>query len=70
MLNQVALKLVSRLDALKGQSTVVNLNHVFSAFTGDVIAKICWEAEENMLDDPDFFPHWYVGVRIFTKAHH
>ncbi|KAL8906325.1 MAG: hypothetical protein Q9207_002100 [Kuettlingeria erythrocarpa] len=34
-------------------------DHAFSAFTGDVIGKICCESKEDFLDHPDFAPQWF-----------
>ena len=60
MLVQVIEKLVGRLEALKGTNTVIRLDHVFSAFSGDVIGRICCEDKEDFLDDPNFAPEWYT----------
>lgn len=60
MLAEVVEKLAGRIEALKGTPTVVRLDHVFSAFAGDVVGRICWEDKEEFLDDPDFAPEWYV----------
>ncbi|KAL8766268.1 MAG: hypothetical protein Q9194_006310 [Teloschistes cf. exilis] len=61
MLAEVVDKLAGRIEGLKGTPTVVRLDHVFSAFAGDVVGRICWEDKEEFLDDPDFAPEWYVG---------
>ena len=52
-------KMDRRLQSLKLSNRVVRLDHVFSAFTGDVIGNICCESPPNFIDDPDFAPHWY-----------
>lgn len=52
-------KMDHRLQSLKGSNRVIRLDHVFSAFAGDVIGKICCESPPNFIDDPDFAPHWY-----------
>ena len=48
-----------RIQSLKGSNRVIRLDHVFSAFSGDVIGKICCESPPDFIDDPDFAPHWY-----------
>ncbi|KAL9577881.1 MAG: hypothetical protein Q9212_006084 [Teloschistes hypoglaucus] len=58
MLAEVVVKLDGRIEALKGTPTVVRLDHVFSAFAGDVVGRICWEDKEEFLDDSDFAPEW------------
>ena len=52
-------KMERGLQSLQGSNRVIRLDHVFSAFSGDVIGKICCESPPNFIDDPDFAPHWY-----------
>lgn len=52
-----------RLEAFKGTNVVVRLDYAFAAFSGDVIGRICCEDKEDFLDDPDFAPQWYAGLR-------
>ena len=59
ILAEVVQKLAWRLEALKGTHSVVRLDHAFSAFSGDIIGRICWEGKEEFLDDPNFAPEWY-----------
>jgi hypothetical protein len=61
MIADVALHLESRVTALKGTGTIIRLDHAFSAFSGDIIRRICLDTEkpgERFLDDPDFAPDW------------
>ena len=58
MINQVVANLVSRIDALKGTQSVIRLDHAFTAFSGDVISKICYEEHDDFLKDPKFAPRW------------
>lgn len=62
MLADVVKKLEDRLQALKGTYKVIRLDHAFSAFSGDIIGSICWEKQEQFLDDPEFAPEWYVQL--------
>lgn len=58
MINQVVANLVSRIEALKGTQSVIRLDHAFTAFSGDVISKICYEEHDDFLQDPKFAPRW------------
>lgn len=60
MLADVALRLENRLNDLSGTGTVVRLDHAFSAFSGDIIGRICLGTKNvnEFLDDPDFAPEW------------
>ena len=53
MLNQ-------RILWLAGSGRVIRLDHVFSAFTGDVIGRICSETPPNLIQGEDFGRDWYV----------
>lgn len=50
---------VGRFEALKGTSEVVRLDHAFTAFSGDVISRICVDDPPNLVDDPEFAPAWF-----------
>lgn len=66
MMAEVALHLEQRLRALKGHNKVIRLDHAFSAFSGDIIARICLDSgdsESGFLNDPQFAPDWYVVVQ-------
>ena len=61
-------KMDIRLQNLKGSDRVIRLDHVFSAFAGDVIGKICCESPTNFIEDPDFAPHWCVKDECLRLA--
>jgi cytochrome P450 len=63
MLADVALKLEERLKKLSGTGTVIRLDHAYSAFSGDIIGRICLGSRNTneFLDDPEFAPHWYAS---------
>lgn len=66
MLAEVALKLESRIRALEGTNMVIRLDHAFSAFSGDIIGKICLDSGDDsktFLSHPTFNPEWYVTQR-------
>ena len=60
MIAETVNKLVGRFDKLKGTETVIRLDHVFAAFTGDVIGNLCCVERVNFLDDENFPPEWCV----------
>ncbi|KAF9894659.1 hypothetical protein FE257_006547 [Aspergillus nanangensis] len=43
-----------RLTGLKGSGNVVRLDHVFTAFAGDMIGRICSESPPDMMNNPEF----------------
>jgi cytochrome P450 len=71
MLAEVALHLESRLRDLKGTKTVIRLDHAFSAFSGDIIGRICMDdvnSGGHFLDDPDFAPAWYDIIHTIVRS--
>lgn len=69
MLAEVAVHLESRLREMKGH--VVRLDHAFSAFSGDIIGKICLDSDDassRLLDDVDFAPEWYVPIKAISSS--
>lgn len=62
MLAEVALRLEERIRQMKGENRVVRLDHAFSAFSGDIIGRVCIDSGngdgKSLLDDPDFTPEW------------
>ena len=60
MMAEVVGKFLARLNALKGTNSVIRLDHAFSAFSGDIMGRICWENDAEFLDDPHFAPEWYA----------
>ena len=61
MLVEVTLKLEARLRQFAGKNQPIRLDHAFSAFSGDIIGRICLDKDDNseeFLDDPDFAPDW------------
>lgn len=64
VLHETVRKLEKRLQALEGTGNVVRLDYVFTAYTGDVIGKVCCEDREEFLEDPEFAPYWYVPMEM------
>lgn len=63
-----ALQLESRLRELKGTNTVLSLELAFSAFSSDVIRKICLGSSaqpgEGFLDAPDWGVDWCASLGL------
>ena len=48
----------SRLEAKSAQRTIVRLDHVFSAFTGDMIGCLCTGQPPSMLKEAEYGADW------------
>src|SRR6266498_2864361 len=70
LLRSLSTKLVSRLQALGGPSTVVRLDHAFTAFSGDVIGKVCCDSYGfgDLLEDEAFSAWLYVRHVVDYRA--
>jgi len=76
MLAEVALHLESRFRELEGSGKVVRLDHAFSAFSGDIIGRICLgttsgnahEPGDSFLNDENFAPEWYDVINTIVKS--
>jgi cytochrome P450 len=44
--------------AAKDTGTAVRLDHVFTAFTGDIVGQIACGESPELLDGPNFTPEW------------
>lgn len=66
MITELTVKMERRLHEFSGTGKVVRMDHVFSAFSSDVMRRICLsvgpngEKSPDLLDDPDFCPEWFV----------
>ncbi|KAI0812130.1 cytochrome P450 [Xylaria sp. FL0064] len=71
MLAEVALHLESRLREFEGQRKVVRLDHALSAFSGDIIGRICLGdvgPDDKFLNDLDFAPDWYNVIHSIVRS--
>ncbi|GFF32208.1 trichodiene oxygenase [Aspergillus udagawae] len=61
MLGELTEKLiVNRFESFKGTGKVVRLDHAFTAYSGDVINRLCMDDPPDVLvNDPEFSPWWY-----------
>ena len=55
-----------QLQSLKGSHRIIRLDHVFYAFSADIIGKICCESPPNFINDPDFALHLYETFIILN----
>jgi hypothetical protein len=63
MLAEVALHLETRLRQYAGTGQVLRLDHAFTAYTGDVIGRMCLDSDDpgdRFLSKADFSADWYV----------
>ncbi|KAK4066137.1 uncharacterized protein Triagg1_8205 [Trichoderma aggressivum f. europaeum] len=74
MLAEVALHLESRFRELEGKNAVIRLDHAFSAFSGDIIGRICLGTGDRgshgdrFLDAPDFASDWYNVIHAIVRS--
>jgi hypothetical protein len=50
--------LEDRIWAMRGTNTLVNMEHVYAAITGDIIGKISVVDPPSFVAEPDFSPEW------------
>ncbi|KAL4791866.1 putative cytochrome P450 [Aspergillus venezuelensis] len=63
-----------RIIGLAGSGWVIRLDHVFSAFTGDVIGRICSETPPNLIQGEDIGRDWHnliegLGRQVLPLMH-
>ncbi len=63
-------KLVARLQDAKGTGRVINVDHMFSAFTTDVVTQYSFARPYGYLDEPDFAPHLHQGILEVSQMSH
>ncbi|KAK3171849.1 hypothetical protein OEA41_003933 [Lepraria neglecta] len=63
-------KLVSRLEAIQGSGTVINVIDVFTALTADIIGEYAFALPYDFIDNPDFAPHWHRAMMDLSKTFH
>ncbi|PMB64431.1 Trichodiene oxygenase [Beauveria bassiana] len=60
MVAEVCEKLiVHRFETFRGSGRVVRLDHAFTAFSGDVICRLCMDNPPSFVEDPEFAPEWF-----------
>ncbi|KAK2608849.1 hypothetical protein QQS21_002562 [Conoideocrella luteorostrata] len=70
IISEVALHLESRFKELKGSGKVIRLDHACSAFSGDIIGRICLGGEpgQRFLDDSSFASDWYNVIHAVGRS--
>jgi len=63
-------KLVTRLENIKGSSTVVNVIDMFTAFTADVIGQYSFARPYGYMDQPTFAPSWQQLMMGVSEGSH
>lgn len=63
-------KLVVRLQQVRGSGAIVNLPHLYASLTGDIIGQYALATSYNLLDGPDFSPHWHQSWMQLTSNCH
>ncbi|KAL8929202.1 MAG: hypothetical protein Q9208_001285 [Pyrenodesmia sp. 3 TL-2023] len=51
--------IIGRFESSKGTGKPVRLDHAFTAFSGDVISRLCIDDPPSFVDDPDFSPELF-----------
>lgn len=51
--------IVERFGSFEGTGKVVRLDHAFTAYSGDIINRLCIDDPPNLIDDPEFSPWWF-----------
>jgi hypothetical protein len=74
MLAEVVLRLESRLREFKGSHKVLRLDHAFSAFSSDVMCRLCLakspdkDHRPDFLDDAEFSPDWFNCINTMITS--
>ena len=63
-------KLVSRLEAIQGSGTVINVIDVFTALTADIIGDYAFALPYDFIDNPDFARHWHRAIMDLSETFH
>ena len=53
--------LTDRFEALSKSGSIVQMEHVLAAFTGDIVIRICSERSPNMMRHTEFGKEWYAS---------
>jgi hypothetical protein len=74
MLGEVVLKMETRLRAFEQTGQVLRLDHVFSAFSSDVMCRLCLaddpdnDKRPDFLDHPEFSPEWFKCINSMITS--
>ncbi|KAI0969500.1 cytochrome P450 [Xylaria arbuscula] len=71
MLAEVALHLETRFRELAGTGKVVRLDHAFTAYTGDIIRRMCLDSDDpgdRFLSREDFSADWFCVMQMIVRS--
>ncbi|KAI0399779.1 cytochrome P450 [Xylaria palmicola] len=71
MLAEVALHLETRLRGYAGTGEVVRLDHAFTAYTGDIIGRMCLDTDDpsdRFLSKEDFSADWFWVMHMIIRS--
>ncbi|KAK4109141.1 cytochrome P450 [Canariomyces notabilis] len=71
MLAEVALHLESRIREYSSTNKVIRLDHAFSSYAGDIIARMCMddgESRNRLLSDPEFSADWFDDIITIIRS--
>jgi hypothetical protein len=51
--------IIGRFESFKGTGKPVRLDHAFTAFSGDVISRLCIDDPSSFMDDPEYSPELF-----------
>ncbi|KAI3321134.1 cytochrome P450 [Xylariaceae sp. AK1471] len=71
MLAEVALHLETRLRQYAGTGKVLRLDHAFTAYTGDVIGRMCLDSDDpsnRFLSKEDFSADWFWIMQMIIRS--
>ncbi|KAJ2997361.1 hypothetical protein NUW58_g678 [Xylaria curta] len=71
MLAEVALHLETRLRQYAGTGKIVRLDHAFTAYTGDIIGRMCLDTDDpgdRFLSKEDFSADWFWIMHMIIRS--
>ncbi|KAI1750738.1 cytochrome P450 [Xylaria castorea] len=71
MLAEVALHLETRLRQYAGTGKIVRLDHAFTAYTGDIIGRMCLDTDDpsdKFLNKEDFSADWFWVMQMIVRS--
>ncbi|KAI0544741.1 cytochrome P450 [Xylaria curta] len=71
MLAEVALHLETRLRQYAGTGKIVRLDHAFTAYTGDIIGRMCLDTDDpsdKFLNKDDFSADWFWVMHMIVRS--
>lgn len=61
MLQSLVASMIEKLEAHRGTGRIIRADHMFTAFSGDVVIGVCvGSSTASLLSGQDSSPQWYV----------